>query len=351
MPEERPFTPVLFHFHGIGTVDFSSMTGDDLAATDQLCETRGVDCVPTVFLRREYLADWTDVLKEYTAGRAEGRYQRILGFAMEGPLLGTSGGVPPAGCWAPTVMEWRRIAALGELGLTYVVIGPDGMELDDEVEAGFTFRDLVDLLYRAGIKLALGHFEHDDPVRSARRTAAVIDHIQRTHGPSPYTVITDHLYNDMPRKFVHALRGSRQRAELGPVVERFASRRWTDDELDELLGPVPATLLREARKGRLTPVLNFDGQHVDLRICARTVEYLGAEHLILITDDTEVDHMAGEPLEYRQDGGDLWYRGDGRVAAGRGDMWSQVDNLRELGLGQDDIESLVSTVPRAVLRA
>lgn len=325
------------------------MTGEDLDETQALCDDRGLDCVPTVFLRRDYLTVWTDVLKRFAVGRLEGRYGRILGFAMEGPLLGTSGGVPPAGCWMPTRAEWRAIAELGELGLRYVVMGPDGLDLDEPIESGFTFRALLDLLYCSGIKVAFGHFRHDDPALSARRLRAVIEHIQGTYGPSPYTILTDHLYNDMPRNFVHALRGSKNDADLGAEVERFLRTPWTDDALDDLLGLVPATLLREAAADRLTPVLNFDGHHVDLRVCARTVAYLGSRRLILITDNTEVDEMAGEPLATREDAGGLWYRRDGRVAAGQSGMSVQLANLRAIGLGQDDIARLVSTVPRAAL--
>ena len=99
-PASRPI-PVLFHVHGIGRHDVSSMAPDALAEVDFLAAERGVDLVPTVFLCHEYVEVFADVVTAWNEGRKHGHFEHILGFGMEGPLLGTSGGVPPAGCWMP----------------------------------------------------------------------------------------------------------------------------------------------------------------------------------------------------------------------------------------------------------
>lgn len=340
--------PLLFHVHGIGSFDFSSMTPDDLEGVDELARLRDVDLVPTIFLRREYGPTFRDVLAEFTSGKREGRYGRIAGFGVEGPLLGSSGGVPEAGCWRPNAAEWIELADLGRLGLSYIVMAPDAVEITEELEPGVVFRDVIDAFYLNGVKLALGHFRHDDPGLSARRTERVIDYIQARYGPSPLVVITDHLFNDMPRRFTHAWRSAEEKARREAELEPFLAQEWTAASLPELLGPVPATLLLAAAEGRLTPTLNFDGEHVDLEVCRRTVEFLGSERLIAITDDTESTEMAGESLS-RRPGSSLLFRDDGRVAAGSSGTLVQDANLRSLGLGDEQRQNLLGGVAQSVL--
>jgi phosphoheptose isomerase/N-acetylglucosamine-6-phosphate deacetylase len=340
--------PVLFHTHGIGRFDFSSMSAGDLSAVDDLARARGLELVPTIFLRREYMRTFRQVLTEYANGRERGSYERILGFGVEGPLLGSSGGVPEAGCWPPSAAEWIELGELGRLGLSYVVIAPDAMGLTEELEGGLVFRDVIDGFCLNGVKLALGHFRHDDPELSARRAERVIDYVQARYGPSPRMVITDHLYNDMPRGFTHAWRSPEEELKRDAEVKEFLAREWTAPELPELVGPVPAVLLRAAAEERLTPTLNFDGEHVDLEVCRRTVEFLGCERLIAITDDTEAAEMAGESLTKRP-GSTLLFRDDGRVAAGSSGVAAQERNLRSLGLSASDRANLLGTVARAVL--
>ena len=258
--------PLLFHCHGIGEFDFSALNPGQLSGLDETAGARGLTVLPTVYLRRDYLDQLTEVLGVYRSGRAEGRFSRIAGFAMEGPLLGPAGGIPPAGCWTPTADEWLRIAALGPAGLRYIVMGPDTMDLDQEIEPGFSFGDLITLLYNSGVILAIGHFRRDDPETSARRTEEVIAFVQERFGPSPDILVTDHLFNDMPRNFTHAWRTAEALAYRDEEINTFLATEWTDENIEELLGIVPATIIRAARDGRLTPCLNFDGEHVDLDI-------------------------------------------------------------------------------------
>ncbi|HEV2361537.1 MAG TPA: hypothetical protein VGS21_07535 [Acidimicrobiales bacterium] len=342
--------PFLFHCHGIGEYDFSHLTSGDLQGLDQTAGAREWTVLATIYLRRDYLDQLTEVLEAYRDGRREGRFGQIAGFAMEGPLLGPAGGIPPAGCWLPTGDEWRRIAALGPAGLRYIVMGPDAMDLDDEIEPGFSFGDLIALLYENGIIVAIGHFRRDDPQRSARRTEEVIGFVQDRFGPSPNVLVTDHLFNDMPRTFVHAWRTSEARAHRDEALAVFLATPWTDNNIDTLLGVVPAAIIRAARHGHLTPCLNFDGEHVDLDIQARAARFIGPDALIAITDNTEAATMAGEPLFLREGSG-LWWRGDGLVAAGSGDVATQVANMQRTGFSAGDIEAMLDRVPRRVIAA
>lgn len=338
---------MLIHVHGVGRIDFSSMSPSDLDVIEEVARTNDVDLVPTIFLGRHFLVEFERVLKRYHAGGPEA-YPHILGFAVEGPMLGTGGGVPPVGCWVPTGEEWRQIASFGDLGLKYMVIGPDALDLDDRVARGLTFRELIDCFYQQDVKLALGHFQHQDPVLSARRSSEVVDYIQSAYGPSPEILITDHLFNDMPRSFTHSWRTPDERRRREHEVAEFLTRPWRDDDLEEILGPVPAVLLREASNGRLVPVLNFDGEHVDLEICRRVVDYLGSWRMMAITDHTDSEIMAGERLSMRP-GSNLRFRQDGVVAAGSSGLDVQRGNMTSIGLARQDIANLFMNVPRRVL--
>ncbi|GIG20607.1 hypothetical protein Cch01nite_13310 [Cellulomonas chitinilytica] len=345
--DDRP-TPVLFHVHGIGPHDFSSMTPDALAGVDALAAERGVEVVPTVFLRREYVDTFEDVVAAWSAGRARGELDHVLGFGVEGPMLGTSGGVPPAGCWMPDTQTWRRIAALGDHGLRYVVIAPDAVDLDGLVGEDLTFAALIELFYAHGVRLALGHFRHGDPWTSARRTQDVIDFVERLTDGQQDALVTDHLFNDMPRAFRHAWRTGAERERRADELGAFLAQEWTAATLDRVLGPVPAVIVTAARAGRILPMLNFDGDHVDLEICRRTVEYVGADRLIAITDHIEVFEMAGEHLVAAETSS-LRLRSDGRVAAGSTNIDGQARNMRSLGLREGQIDHLLRWSPRAAL--
>jgi N-acetylglucosamine-6-phosphate deacetylase len=339
--------PFLYHVHGMGGFDFSSLTPEDLIPLNRLAEERGQEILPTVFLRRGMLSGLVDVLKHYDVLHNAGELPNIAGFAVEGPLLGPEGGVPQAGKWLPTEEEWRTLAGLGDLGLRYLVLAPDAMELDERVSADLTFAGLLELFYDHGCRAAFGHFHHDAPERSARRTRDVVAHLHSVYESSPYLVLTDHLYNDMPRAFAHCWRTAEERARRTAELTPFLAHDWETADLEALLGPVPATLLTLTREGLLTPCLNFDGLHVDLEVCRRTVDYVGAGRLAALTDHIEVGSMAGEKLSVDDVG--LWRRKDGIVAAGTTDYAQQRLNMLAVGLTEDDVRAVFSTVPRAAI--
>lgn len=344
---QRPARPVLFHGHGIGGYDFSALTPTQLAPVNAEAARRGIDLVPTIFLRRDWMPDLLALLTAFA--EAPEAYPHILGFSIEGPLLGPEGGTPRDASWTPTAAEWLRLATLGDVGLRYLVLAPDAVELEDGVGDGMRFADLVEALYAHDVKVALGHFRHDQPQRSAARAERLIDYVHALAGTAQSNVLTDHLFNDMPRAFRHAWRGeptTRRDAE----VARFLAAPWEPDGLAELLGPVPAALLDAARRGRLLPCLNFDGAHVDLDICRRTVAYVGAEGIIAITDHVEGAQMAGETL-HRMADSSLWLREDDVVAAGSCELAAQIENMRTIGMDEDEIHRVTCENPRRALAA
>ncbi|MEV4950377.1 hypothetical protein, partial [Streptomyces sp. NPDC053755] len=315
----------LYHFHGLGEVDFSEMSEADLPVLETLTEERGLEILPTVYLRRPAMDAFEQLVTAYGKYRADLPSTRIRGFAVEGPMLGPEGGIPRAGVWTPTAEEWRRLAALGRHGLRYIVMAPDAMELHDDIAPGFTFADLLTAFYDNGCRIALGHFHRDAPQRSARRMRDVIDFLHSRYTSSPYLILTDHLYNDMPRNFRHAYRTPQEQALRATELPRVLDADWNRETLPDLLGPVPAEMIHAAQDGELLPCINFDGYHVDIDIVRKTVDYLGADKLIVLTDHTEIATMAREPLA--DDGNLLWRRDDGKVAAGQSGPDRQRKNM------------------------
>jgi hypothetical protein len=338
----------LYHFHGIGGFDFSSLSPGDLPAVQEAAASRGYGILPTVYLRREGLPRFTEVMREYDLLARAGAVPDIAGFAVEGPLLGPDGGIPRAGRWHPSAQEWASIAALGPLGLRYIVMAPDAMALDERIDGSPTFADLLVRCYDSGLRMAAGHFHRDDPERSARRLREVLDFLHGRYDSSPYLVLTDHLYNDTPRSFTHAWRTPEARARREAELRSTLEPDWEETDLRELLGPVPAQMLAAARQSLLFPCLNFDGYHVDLEICRRTVDYLGADRLIALTDHTETNAMASEPLT-RGAHTPLWLRDDGAVAAGSSGYELQRLNILSIGLDERAVRSLFVDNPVAAI--
>jgi hypothetical protein len=343
-----PVSAFLYHFHGLGRFDFSSLSPGDLDEVEELAAAQELEILPTVFLRREALRALAETVKAYGRRRAAGALPSIAGFAIEGPLLRPQGGIPRGGRWFPTVHEWRMIASLGPVGLRYIVLAPDAMRLEDEIEPGFTFADLLVEFYDHGLRIALGHFHRHNPDSSADRMRDVLRFLHGRYESSPYLVLTDHLYNDMPRNFTHAWRTKEERPRRAEEIAAFLVHDWETSDLNELLGPVPATMLAAAREGLLMPCINFDGHHVDLEICRSTFDYLGEDRLIALTDHTEVTVMAREPLTREKRSG-LWLRYDGAVAAGSASYPRQRANMLSIGLSEEAVAKLFLANPQAAI--
>lgn len=338
---------VLFHTHGLGRFDFSDIVASDLARIDELAGRRGVLLCATVYLTQAGFATFGNLIKAFAELKSAGQLRHFLGFAIEGPVLGPNGGTPTESVWRPTETQWREIAKWFSLGLKYVVIAPDILSLDEEVDCGLTFGDLLTLIYESGGRVALGHFGGESAAESASRLHKVLAYIEGGYEPSPYLILTDHLFNDMPRSFQHAFRTPSDRLVRQSELEKHLDR-WTPSSLPTLLGPVPAALLTAALDLRLTPCLNFDGGHVDLAICRYVVDYLGEDRIIAITDHTEVDSLAGEALSKDEQTG-LLYRSDGVLAASSVTHERQRQNMKAIGMAESAIDLVLTETPLAAL--
>lgn len=339
---------VLFHTHGLGRFDFSDLKLDDLTQIDALAEQRNTLLCASVFLTQSKFSSFGNLMREFRKLKTDGRLRNLLGFAIEGPVLGSKGGVPNGSVWRPTAAQWHELVEWCPLGLKYVVVAPDVLSLDEEVDRGLTFGALLTLIYEWGGRVALGHFQGRSAAQSATRLEEVLTHIEGAYERSPYLVLTDHLFNDMPRSFRHAFRTPSDWAARESELERHHRDGWSALSLRALLGPVPAALLTATLDRRLTPSLNFDGGHVDLAICRKVVDYLGADRIIAITDHTEIDRLAGEVLARDETMG-LLYRSDGVLAASAVPQEQQRTNMKSIGLSEPAIDLMLNEIPLAAL--
>jgi len=206
----------------------------------------------------------------------------------------------------------------------------------------------VETLCGAGIRLAFGHFRRDNPPKSARAIAVVVGIVEHALGSqAPNNLLTDHLFNDTPLRFKHVWRSPESRSERAAQLASY-SLDW--DSLAVVLGDVPAALLRLARDDRLTVCLNFDGEHVDLEICRRVVELMGARRIIAMTDRIESFEMADERLTSKE-GTTLRFQRSGIVAAGSQNLDQEMRNMRDIAISEADIWRMVSWNPLDALDA
>ena len=339
--------PVEVHCHGFGPVDFSDLDALDLDRLEAAGVAEGVCVIPTLYLHRDSLDAFDAMMGAYAARRADGELRRIVGIALEGPLLASHGGTPAATVWLPTRREWERLAASGRNGLVYTVMSPDafarGSGLEGEIDASAPrFEDFVPLLVSSGVRPALGHFSRKDPSRSAASVERIIDLAwQSGWNRSGLPVVTDHLFNDMPLAIRHAFRTRQARAERDETVASYRLEEWTMDRADEILGPVPAAIMRNAAAGRIAACINFDGEHVDPDIAKRAIELMGTENTMIMTDRCDSARLGRQRLHHEADN-TLWYQQDGVVAAGSQPLSRQVTNAREHGFRDDEIWQLIA---------
>ncbi len=347
-----PSLPVDIHCHGIGPYDLSSLRPSDLPEINRLAREQGILCVPTVFCRMSYFETFLEVMAEFDRLRRSGEMTNLLGFALEGPLLGNIGGTPRSGSWIPEAHHWERLAECGPKGLLYAVLSPDLHALGDrgrQLDTGPDLATIVQTLVENGVRLSLGHFQRGNPERSAECIREVVDLVEEITGePGAYHILTDHLFNDMPRNFLHAWRSPAERKRRDQDVAAFRRDPWKWERLDAQVGPVPAELLRAARDGRLTICLNFDGEHVDPVVCRATVELLGADRIMGMTDRTETINLAGHTLMARTDS-TLYYQSEDIVAAGSQSIDRQIRTMRGIGLSESEIWEIYSFLPLRTL--
>jgi N-acetylglucosamine-6-phosphate deacetylase len=349
-----PGLPVEFHCHGIGNIDFSDLDRLSLEAVEAAARAEGVRCLPTVSLPYRQLDRFVSVMGEFAERRAAGAHTHVVGLALEGPLLGSFGGTPADGVWAPTRAEWERLAACGPLGLRAMVLSPDALLPASPLAAlrGPQHPDLawvVRLLVDHGVRPALGHFLRSDPARTAECIREALD-LAAGAGVRPFSggVVTDHLFNDMPLHFVHAWRTEERRPARRAELAGARLDEWSLGSVVELCGDVPGTLIREAHAGRLTLCLNFDGDHVDIEVARRAAELVGSRSVIVMTDRTDRPCFGGQPLSRRPDNS-LYYQSDGIVAAGSTGIDRQILTMRGAGIPERDVWAMACFTPSAVL--
>ncbi|MEV8388605.1 MULTISPECIES: hypothetical protein [unclassified Streptomyces] len=337
--------PVEVHCHGFGDVDFSDFRKVDLARLDAWCASEQVLALPTMYLRRDKLTEFEAFVRRYDAMRKDGLLPHIPGIALEGPLLASHGGTPAQTVWAPNRAEWSRLAALGDFGLMYTVMSPDafrpGSTLHDTKEARETgFEWILPELLAHGVRPALGHFTRNDPRGSAALAQEMVDIAWKSEfGGSGARIVTDHLFNDMPLTIKHAFRSSAARRDRDRVIASYNLPSWNLHELDRIVGPVPATIMREAARGRVAACINFDGEHVDLAIATRAVQLMGITNSMMMTDRCDSARLGGQDL-HRTDENGLWYQEAGIVAAGSQPLARQMNNALGQGLSEHDVRAL-----------
>ncbi|WP_203072150.1 amidohydrolase family protein [Falsiroseomonas ponticola] len=322
------------HCHGIGPIDFSEVGSYDLDTVELLLRAERSACIATVFLRRELIDAFSSMLSMFYLGRQEGRYRNLLGFALEGPLLAGRGGTPPLGFWRPDRAEWRRIANLGQKGLRYVVLAPDAATSHDEPSPHWVAALLLD----HGLSPALGHFDPRHPARTVTTIDAVV--IERdVAGPHAPPILTDHLFNDMPRLIRHAWRTAAEKARRDAEVEALDIERWALQDLDRQIGLVPAALIRHGAEGNIRNFINFDGDHLDILIARRALELIGEDGVLAMTDRLDSTVLCGHRL-HRVPDNSLLYQDMGVVSAGTSTIARQASNLRRVGVDNDAIRKI-----------
>lgn len=344
--------PVEIHCHGAGPFDFSLYKLDKLIEINKFLETEGVNCILTGFLPYQDLTEFHEFMKGFHEMKTLGKLNHIIGIGLEGPLLKSIGGTPQMGNWTPTKKEWEDFAACGKYGLVYMVISPDSLIDGDfngkPLSADYPSMDfIINTLIDGGVRPSLGHFKHDAPEDSAESILKVVE-IVKSKGIELFSgmVITDHLFNDMPRNFTHTWRTKIEKEKRANEINILNT--WNLDNLSEKLGVVPATLIKAAMEGYITLSLNFDGDHVDLEVCKYIVDLVGPKHIMAMTDrasDTKI--LCGRQLTTIEDN-TLLYQEGRIVAAGTQSIDKQIKNMRKIGIEEDDIWEMVNFLPNRI---
>lgn len=345
-----PTLPVEIHIHGISQFDFSHDNFFDLEEVDRNARDEGILCIPSIFLVQDNLDNFIYFMKKYKAYKEEGKLGNIPGISLEGPLLGSFGGTPQQGTWLPSTDEWNKIISCANLGLKYIVLSPDALSkgscLYSKINKEYPSLDwIADAILKAGMKISIGHFHKKNSKESARLINVILD-IAKKYYPSNVgsAVMVDHFFNDMPSNIKYAWRTSECKANREKDLKKLKVNEWTLDNIEEILGVVPSTIIKAARSGELTVCLNFDGEHVDTIIARKVVDLIGLQNVCAMTDRIEVNTMGNIALSQRVSS-NLWYQQNGAVAAGTSTIDKQMENLRLMGFNESEVWTMCSFVP------
>ena len=336
-----PLHPIDFHCHGVGAFDFTQIDGIDLDDVEENLRCRGIRSVLTLYMPISQFDSLIRLVYTFHQGKLDGRYKYIVGIALEGPLLASFGGTPEQGVWIPEKYQWEKLASCGQKGLLYIVLSPDFPFEKSDVDIFWVVEKLLD----GGVMPALGHFKKDDPVGCADKIKRILQLVELS-GKGP--LVTDHMFNDMPINFTHAWRTETKRAHRNAELSDLKIHEWSDDNLEERLGLVPAAIIRGAQQGLVNMCINFDGEHVDLAISKRIVELVGANKFLMMTDQIQSRRLAGFNLVKRHDS-NLLYQQKGIVAGGSQSMEQQIQNMRIVGIPDADIRQIAQHNPAQLL--
>lgn len=337
-----------FHCHGIGRFDFTEILQLDLIEIERILRERCQHCILTMYLPKQNFEDFLNLMERFHSGKQRGDFTHIKGIGLEGPLLASHGGTPEVGVWMPGKSHWKALANCGSKGLTYIILSPDAQQHGSNFPYDPDYPSITwitETLLTGGVLPAPGHFTKTDPVGSAQSLQLMFDVVSAWgYGPT----VTDHLYNDMPHNFKHAWRTPREKTQRDQEIKMLDLEHWNLNSLEDQLGIVPAVIIKNARKGLVKVCQNFDGEHVDLEIVKKTVELLGAENMLMMTDSIESHCLAGRKLQMH-DGSSLLYQDEGIVAAGSQGIDRQIQNMISMGLSNHQIELITQTVASNLL--
>lgn len=338
-----------FHCHGVGPFDFTAIESIDLDTIEAMLAHRKEHAVLTMYLPKPNFKHFLDLMDTFAIGKELGKYSHIVGIGLEGPLLASHGGTPEKGVWSPSMHHWQMLAQCGKKGLVYIILSPDADLPSSNFENDAQLPPLpwiIETLLTGGVLPAPGHFTKLYPNKSAQRLKTVFE-LVRQWGHCP--TITDHLYNDMPHNFKHAWRTEKEKQHRQEELKELNLMGWHENNLIDRLGPVPAMMIEYAKKDVVKICQNFDGEHVDLAIIKKTVELVGSNNLLLMTDSIESKQLAGRQL-HMEKCSTLLYQDDGIVAAGSQPLQQQKENMLKIGLSETDIMNILCHNPAQVLK-
>ena len=339
--------PIDVHCHGVGEFDFTEIDKLNFAKIEEVLAKRNTRSILTLYLFENNLELFCERMDEFYQAQLSGKYQHIAGLAIEGPMLASVGGTPKEAVWIPSKRQWQMLSELGNKGLKYIIFSPDfpiePHGSDDINKPATSIAWIAETLLHHNVLPVAGHFLKTSPIKSAEQLQLIYD-VVRCWGRGP--TLTDHLYNDMPCKVKHAWRDS-EKAHRESDIEKMQLDGWQLDSLYEVLGPVPATIIHNAKDGLVKIAQNFDGEHVDLAIVKKTVELVGAENMLMMTDSIESHRLAGRDLHMHEQSS-LLYQDNEVVAAGSSTVDLQIQNMQKIGLSQDQINLIILHNPKAI---
>ncbi|MGJ3495225.1 N-acetylglucosamine-6-phosphate deacetylase [Piscirickettsia salmonis] len=336
-----------FHCHGVGRFDFTEIASINLDEIESILASRGSKSVLTLYLPKENFSAFLRLMDKFDSGRLVNKYPHILGIAIEGPLLSSHGGTPHRGVWIPSKSHWSEIAECGKKGLLYVILSPD-FDLNSgkqNVEYPDKITWIAEKLLEYGVMPTPGHFRKDCERHSAKMLQRVFNVVHE----AGFQTVTDHLFNDMPRNFKHAWRTENEKQLRQHELLDLNLDEWSLENIEERMGLIPATIIRNAKKGIVKIAQNFDGEHVDLAVVKKTIEIVGHENIIMMTDSIESRRLAGYDLTCKK-GSNLLYQEEGIVAAGGLGVRQQIENMITIGLSKQQIMSIIHKTPLNVIK-